>query len=185
MRVSYSPPSTGDVIQDRSANAAAAFSNRAVVNNSALPTVSIRSLHRQASSFVASPVFRFSASQVPAADIPLEMSLAQTDVYVPSDTSLTLGRGQQTVDHTLDMTYSGNVSGDLTLTLLPSDDYVVGATPNNAASVDVLAPVSGNPLTIRYPTGHVRVNEGSAVDYPMSFRLARAWPLPGRQSVSR
>ena len=57
VKVTYTKPGTGAVIEDANGNDAADFTDRAVTNNSTVPRVSIERVHADASSLIARPVF--------------------------------------------------------------------------------------------------------------------------------
>ena len=147
VKVSYAKPASGSVIEDAAGNDAASFTDQAVTNNSLAPRVSIEALHTDASSLIAHPVLRLTRSNAGTADLRVALDVTQTDPYLdPPQDTYTIQAGDTSRDVKISLDYSGNMSGDLTYTVAPSDDYAPALAPNNTATTQVKAPASGLPL---------------------------------------
>ena len=173
VKVSYAKPASGSVIEDAAGNAAPAFSDQAVTNNSLAPRVSIEALHTDASSLIAHPVLRLTRSNTGTADLPVALDVTQSDPYVdPPQDTYTIQAGDTSRDVKISLDYPDNTSGDLTYTVDPSDDYAPALAPNNAATTQVKAPASGMPLSIRHDQTMWTVNEGASLNVTLTFTLA-------------
>ena len=175
VRVTYEKPGTGAVIEDANGNDAADFTDQAVTNNSAVPRVSIERVHADASSLIAHPVFliRRSNTGTGTEALIVGLSLSQDDTYLdnvnPTDFIVS---GQTEKEVTLPLDYAGNTNGDLTVTVVGRSGYAPAVAPNNAATVQVKAPASGLPLSVRFSQASWTVDEGATVAPTLTFTLA-------------
>ena len=186
--VSYAKPGTGAVIEDANGNDAADFTDRAVTNNSTVPRVSIEAIHADASSLIAHPVFLIRRSNTGTADLTVELSLSQDDTYLdPANPTDFIVSGQTEKEVTLPLDYAGNRSGNLTVTVvgLGRSRYAPAVAPNNAATVQVKAPASGLPLSVRFSQASWTVDEGATVDTTLTFTLAPGLAEPRGDSFDR
>ena len=173
VKVTYAKPTTGAVIEDANGNDAADFTDRAVTNNSTVPRVSIEAVHADASSLIANPVFRIRRSNMGAAHLNVEVSVSQTGAFTHlTDITDFISSGQTEKEYTLDMDYAGNTSGDLTFTVAEGAGYVPALAPDGAATVQVKAPASGLPLSVRHDQASWTVDEGATVAPTVTFTLA-------------
>ena len=161
------------MIEDANGNAAAGFTDRAVTNNSAVPRVSIERVHAEASSLIANPVFRVRRSNTGTATLTVKLSVSQTDTYLDDvNPSAFIASGQTEKEFTLPLDYAGNTSGDLTVTVAERARYAPALAPNDAATVQIKAPASGLPLSVRFSQDSWTVDEGATVDTTLTFTLA-------------
>ena len=173
VKVSYTEPQTGAVIEDANGNDAPAFRDQAVMNNSTVPRVRIEAVHPEVSSLIALPVLRVTRSIIGADDLRVDLNVTQTDSYVTSGMgSVIIEAGQMSAMGTISLDYPGNTNGDLTLTVAPGDDYAPALAPDNAATMLVKAPASGLPLAVRHDQTRWTVNEGETADVTVTFTLA-------------
>ena len=173
VKVSYTEPQTGAVIEDANGNDAPAFQDQAVMNSSTVPRVRIEAVTPEVSSLIALPVLRVTRSIIGADDLRVDLNVTQTDSYVTSGMgSVIIEAGQMSAIGTISLDYPGNTNGDLTLTVAPGDDYAPALAPDNAATMLVKAPASGLPLAVRHDQPRWTVNEGETVDVTVTFTLA-------------
>ena len=173
VKVTYTKPATGAVIEDANGNDAASFADRAVTNNSTVPRVSIERVYADASSLIANPVFLIRRSNTGTEALTVELSLSQDDTYLdPANTTDFIVSGQTEKEVTLPLDYAGNTSGNLTVTVVGRSQYAPALAPNNAATVQVRAPASGLPLSVRFSQASWTVDEGATVDPTLTFTLA-------------
>ena len=173
VKVTYEKPGTGAVIEDANGNDAADFTDRAVTNNSTAPRVSIERVYADASSLIANPVFRIRRSNTGTANLHVELSLTQTDMYVDlSDTSTVIASGQTEKEFIVDLNYPGNTNGDLTVTVTEGVGYAPALAPNDAATVAIKAPAAGRPLTVVHDQAEWTVDEGDNARVTMTLTLA-------------
>ena len=64
------------------------------------------------------------------------------------------------------------MNGDLTFTVEGGSGYAPAIAPNNAATVEVKAPASGLPVTVRHAQSSWTVEEGRTVDVAVTLTLA-------------
>ena len=173
VKVRYDKPATGAVIEDANGNDAASFPDRAVPNNSTAPRVSIEAVYDDASSLIANPVFRVRRSNTGSTNLIVNVSRSQTANYVQSiDSTILIQSGQTEREFTVYLDYPGNTNGDLTFTVEGGSGYAPAIAPNNAATVEVKAPASGLPVTVRQAQTSWTVEEGGTVDVAVTFTLA-------------
>ena len=173
VKVTYEKPGTGAVIEDANGNDAADFTDRAVTNNSVVPRVSIERVYADASSLIANAVFRIRRSNMGSASLNVELTLSQADTYLEIvDVTTVITSSQTEKELTLSLDYAGNTSGDLTVTVAEGAGYAPAIAPNNAATVQVKAPASGLPLSVRFSQASWTVDEGATVDTTLTFTLA-------------
>ena len=172
LRVSYAKPGTGAVIEDANGNDAADF-DRAVTNNSTVPRVSIEAVHADASSLIANPVFLIRRSNMGAAHLNVKVSVSQTGTFTHlTDITNFISSGQTEKEYTLELDYAGNTSGDLTFTVAEGAGYLPALAPDGLATVQVKAPASGLPLSVRHDQASWTVDEGATVAPTVTFTLA-------------
>ena len=173
VKVTYEKPGTGAVIEDANGNDAADFTDRAVTNNSVVPRVSIERVYADASSLIANAVFRIRRSNMGSASLNVELTLSQADTYLEIvDVTTVITSSQTEKELTLSLDYAGNTSGDLTVTVAEGAGYAPAIAPNNAVTVQVKAPASGLPLSVRFSQASWTVDEGATVDTTLTFTLA-------------
>ena len=175
VKVTYAKPGTGAVIEDANGNDAAGFTDQPVENDSVVPRVSIERVYADASSLIAHAVFRIRRSNMGSADLTVGLSLGQTDTYLDlTGPSTFIASGQTEKEVTLALDYPGNTSGNLTVTVVGRSGalYAPALAPNNTATVQVKAPASGLPLSVRFSQASWTVDEGATVDTTLTFTLA-------------
>ena len=173
VKVKYDKPATGAVIEDANGNDAADFPYRAVTNNSLVPRVSIEAVYDDASSLIANPVFRVRRSNSGSTNLIVNVSRSQTANYVQGiNPTIHILSGQTEREFTVYLDYPGNTNGNLTYTVAANASYAVAIAPNNAATVEVKAPASGPPVTVRHAKSSWTVDEGETVDVALTFTLA-------------
>ena len=173
VKVRYDKPGTGAVIEDANGNDAAGFPYRTVPNNSTAPRVSIEAVYDDASSLIANPVFRVRRSNIGSTNLIVNVSRSQTANYVQSiNSTIHILSGLTEKEFTVYLDYPGNTNGDLTFTVEEGSGYAPAIAPNNAATVEVKAPASGLPVTVRQAQTSWTVEEGGTVDVAVTFTLA-------------
>ncbi len=86
VKVSYTKPRSGAVIEDVLGNDLAMFPDRAVTNNSTVPRVSIAAVHADASPLFAHAEFTVTRSNTGTDPLDVELAVKQTDTYLGSTT---------------------------------------------------------------------------------------------------
>ena len=161
------------VIEDANGNDAASFMDQAVENFSAVPRVSIERVYADASSLIAHAVFRIRRSDMGAASLNVELSLSQADTYLEIvDATTVITSGQTEKELILSLDYAGNTSGDLTVTVAEGAGHAPAIAPNDAATVEVKAPVAGKPLAVVHDQADWTVDEGDNARLTMTLTLA-------------
>ena len=156
VKVSYDPPSS-DKLQDVAGNDAPAFTDQSVTNNSAIPRITIRALHSDASPLIAEPEFEITRSNTANSDLDVELTVTQTQNYFSrtsydwtieaNDTTYTWdtfpgsNRGRPNFNTNIN---SLNTDGTVTLTVSESDDYLPAiGSGGGAATIDIKLPPTG------------------------------------------
>ena len=155
VKVSYARPATGAAIEDRNGNDAAAFTDRAVTNNSAIPRVSIAAVHTDATPGIAHAELRVTRpDQNTSSALVVNIEFTQAAAYLDSTTqTITIPAGDTSAKKEFPSYYTGNTSGDLTATVLEGDGYLQPVAPGNSATVDMKLPASGRTIMISHKRG--------------------------------
>ena len=179
VKVSYEKPTSGSVIEDVLSNDLATFPDQAVTNNSTIPQVSVEAVYPDASSLIALPVLRITRSNIGTDNLAVSLDVTQTDDYVDSSQEvITIVADNTTSEKTNTLDYPGNTSGNLTYTLAPSQDYAPAISPGNVATVQIKAPASGVPITVRHAQASWTVDEGDTVSAMVTFTLTPGLAAP-------
>ena len=179
VKVSYTKPGTGSVIKDAAGNDLESFSDHAVTNNSTIPRVSVEAVFPDASSLIALPVLRITRSNIGTGDLAVALDVTQADDYVdPGQEVIDVLTGDTTSVIHISLDYPGNTSGNLTYTLALSQDYALAIAPDNAGTVQIKAPASGLPITVRHAHASWTVDEGDTVNAMAAFTLAPGLAVP-------
>ena len=138
VKVSYTKPTSGSVIEDANGNDAASFTDQAVTNNSAVPRVSIVAVYPDVSSLIALPVVRVTRSNIGAAPLSVRLDITQDDDYASDDgTGFSIPAGDTSVETEIpNLDYPGNMDGAMTFTVAASQNYAPALAPNNAATME-------------------------------------------------
>ena len=162
VKVSYTKPSSGAVIEDLAGNDAADFTDLDVTNNSTVPRVSIEAVYDDATPLLAPPVFRVTRSIASAAPLTVNVTITQDAQYIASNyftdpnlTSSQLATRLLTIPANLTSvekaifvpTSSGSHgNGALTLTVAGGDDHLPTLGSEVSATVQMKMPVPDLPL---------------------------------------
>ena len=170
VKVSYTKPTSGSVIEDLNGNDAASLPDQAVTNSSQVPRVKIEAVHADASPVIAHAEFRVTRSFVTPVPFTVDIAITQADDYLDSTTqTVIIPAGQSFTAVEFKSTYSGNTSGDLTATVTGGGDHLPALAPENAATVRMKVPSTGSVLTIEHARYAYSVDEGEDVDVEVSF----------------
>ena len=179
VKVSYEKPTSGAVIEDVLGNDLETFPDQDVTNNSTIPRVSVEAVYPDASSLIALPVLRVTRSNTGTDALRVTLDVTETDDYVDLvQEAITIEAGDTTSEKTNTLDYPGNTNGNLTYTLAPSQDYAPAISPGNAATVQIKAPASGVPITVRHAQASWTVDEGDSVNAMVTFTMAPGLAAP-------
>ena len=180
LKVSYTKPSSGSVIEDATGNDAAAFMDQAVTNDSIVPRVSIEAVYPDVSSLIALPVVRVTRSNIGADPLSVRLDITQDDNYASNvDTGFSIPAGDTSVETEIpDLDYPGNMDGTMTFTVAASQNYAPALAPNNAATMEFKAPASGLPLSVRHDQPSWTVDEGDTANPTVTFTWAPGLAAP-------
>ena len=178
VKVSYEKPTSGAVIEDVLGNDLETFPDQDVTNNSTAPRVSVE-VYPDASSLIALPVLRVTRSNTGTDALRVTLDVTETDDYVDLvQEDISIEAGDTTSEKTNTLDYPGNTNGNLTYTLAPSQDYAPAISPGNAATVQIKAPASGVPITVRHAQASWTVDEGDSVNAMVTFTMAPGLAAP-------
>ena len=179
VKVSYEKPTSSAVIEDVLGNDLETFPDQDVTNNSTIPRVSVEAVYPDASSLIALPVLRVTRSNTGTDNLLVTLDVSETDDYVDLvQEEITIETGDTTSEKTNTLDYPGNTNGSLTYTVAPSQDYAPAIAPDNAATVQIKAPTSGVPITVRHAQASWTVDEGDSVNAMVTFTLAPGLAAP-------
>ena len=161
VKVSYTKPTSGSVIEDTNGNDAANLTDQAVTNNSAVPRVSIAAVHPDASPAIAQAVFEVTRSNVDANNaLDVMIEFTQVDTWYSSTTqTITIGSGATSATKAFASHYTGNTSGNLVATVAGGDDHLPALAPANAATVAYKVPATGPVAAVAHQGSAFSVNE--------------------------
>ena len=165
VKVSYTKPGSGASLQDANGNELASFPDTAVTNNSTIPRVSISTTNTDWTPTLAHADFTLTRSNTDSAN-DLYVDYEITGVYTDSR------EGEISLNDTTGIirpSYSGNLSGAVTLTVVGGDDHLPALAPNNAATVQLKTPATGNYVTISHGLTSHSLTEGVSVTYSVNF----------------
>ena len=169
VKVSYAKPTSGTVIEDVLGNDLATFPDRAVTNNSTVPRVSIAAVYADASPAIARAEFRVTRSNTGAA-LSVNVAVTQADSYLFSTTqTITISAGNTMATKSFRSIYTGNTSGDLTLTVSGGADHLPALAPGDSATVRMKVPASDPTVKVAHGQVHVAVTEGERLDLVAVF----------------
>ena len=170
VKVTYSKPGMGAVIEDANGNDAAGFTDQEVTNNSTVPRVSIEAVYTDATPGIAPPTYRVTRSLAGSAPLTVNITVTQADNYIdagtyftPGNSPLRIAANQATVDREVNTEYTGNTSGNLTFTVAGGDDHLPALAPKDSASVQIKVPTSGPPARVSQPRAY-SVKEGDVLN---------------------
>ena len=162
-----------------------------MTNNSAIPRISIRALHADASPLIAEPEYVITRSNTGSSDLEVELTVTETEDYFvktsyewtidTSETSYAYGtwpdsnRGRSNFNTSIN---SINTDGTVTLTVADSDDYLPALAPDNAATVDIKLPPTGPTVSVSHLLLAGTVTEGNSYDAPFVFTTGAGVATP-------
>ena len=167
VKVSYTKPGSGAVIEDLAGNDAADFTDQAVTNNSTVPRVSIEAVESDATPGLANPVFKVTRSNRSNAELTVNLTITQPPgvEYIASNyftnRPMIIPANQLSADTKIVSLYAGNTDGDLTLTVAGGDDHLPAPSPDDAATVEMKMPASGNLARVTQQQPSYSVREGT------------------------
>ena len=148
------------------------------------PTVSIAAVYPKAAPFVAHPEFRVTIAAAQTSAVTVNLSIDQDATYLSSTTqSIEIQANQTSATKKFAFLYFGTTSGDLTATVAAGTGYAPPASPNNAATVEVVAKGNGGTLSFYWAEAAYSVDEGDSVEAVVTLRTAANVPKP-RESFS-
>ena len=171
VKVTYTKPGTGAVIEDANGNDAASFTDQPVENFSSAPRVSIERVYADASPGIANPAFRVRRSNMGSTALTVNIGITQAAAYLSSTTqTITIPGGVDSATATFRSSYRGNTSGDLTATVSGGNGYLPAVAPDNSATVRMKVPASGPTVWVSHQHLNVTVNEdGGTADLGVVF----------------
>ena len=183
VKVSYGGPGTGAAVEDLNGNDAGAFTFLAVINGSAVPRVSIKAVHADATPYFAHPEFKVTRSNTDADDaLVVNIAITQADDYLDSTAqTLTIPAGATTATGTFLSTYSGHTSGDLVATVAGGDDHLPAVAPDHAATVRMKAPAAGQVAEVVLSATEYSVAEGETLEVMLTATTAAGTARPRRE----
>ena len=179
VKVSYTKPVSGAVLEDSAGNDLANFPDTAVTNNSTIPRVSISTTDTDWTPTLAHAYFDLTRSNTHSTD-GLAVSYEVTGAYTGT------GEGEIYSGDTTALirpSYSGNASGAVTVTVVEGDGYLPALSPNNAATVDLKTPATGRYVTISHAVTSNSLSEGGSVTHTVNF-VAHAGVAQPRDPIS-
>ena len=186
VKVSYAAPASGGKLQDRAGNALPSFTDQTVINNSAIPRISIESLHPDASPVIANPRFRFTASTAPSQDLELNLELQQTadifDIETVTIPAQDTAFETQTVDFVSTINQI-NTDSIATVTILGGDDHLPAVPPHNSATVEGKLPPTGPTVWLAHEQLAYSATEGEPFSIGIVFNAGEGVAQP-RESIA-
>ena len=180
VKVNYSKPGSGSVLEDLVGNDLASFGDQDVTNGSLIPRVSVTALHADATPGLAHAGFRVTRSNIdPNNALTVTVDITQTDTYT-GDTSwdIDISAGSDSGELTSSLRhYGGNTSGNLTATVSGAADHLPHLT-DNSATVQVKVPASGLHVTFAHSRTTVSVTEGGTVNAIVNVTAAAGVARP-------
>jgi len=186
VKVSYTKPVSGDVLEDLAGNDLESFTDQDVTNNSAIPRVSIEAVHPDATPLIAPIEFQVTRSNTDAANaLPVRISIDQggflnSDPTVPHLDTIEIPAGSTSAAMKFPARRQAN-SASVTATL--ADDTGYTQAPGNSASVTMKVPASGPAVTISHQQGDYSVAEGDPLTMTVTFTTAPGVAQP-REDVT-
>ena len=162
--VKYDKPGSGSVLQDANGNDLATFPDQAVTNNSTIPRVSISAGHSDWTPSLALPDLVLTRSNT--SDSELDVNWAVTGAFT-SNSSNAISANNANSSFT--PVYAANASGSVTVTVAEGSGYLPAIAPNNAVTLDLKVPASGNYVTISHRQTSHTVTEGDSVNHLLDF----------------
>ncbi len=166
--VSYTKPSSGNVVEDLAGSDLESFAAVAVTNNSTIPRITLEAVYDEASPVLANPRFRVTRSNVSDQDLFVSLRVAQgTDFVTDPDLSFgaTIGANQTTATTEFDTSF-GAASGTLTVKLASSDSFIPDLTSGGEASVEMRMPTNNATryLEVSFKDPTYEVEEGDQIN---------------------
>ncbi|MCY4602520.1 MAG: SwmB domain-containing protein [Acidobacteria bacterium] len=183
VKVSYTLPQTGSVIENEAGDDADSFADQAVTNNSAVPRVSIEAVHADATPDIAVPQFRFTRSNTSPTALTVAIAISQDAAYVSRRRNITIPADAAMKVVAFGGGYTGNKSGDLTVTLTGDVDHLPALAPDNAATVEFKVASSGDTLSVALEQAAWSVDEGDAQNVEMTLAAAVGVAQPRNEVV--
>ena len=184
VKVSYTKPGAGSVIEDAIGNDLETFPDQDVTNNSTVPRVSMVAVHTDASPGIADAEFTVTRSNTDTGALVVDIAVTQAATYLDSTTqTITIPAGDTMKTASFRSNYTGNTSGNLTFTVTPSQNYVPALAPDNAATVRMKVPASGPTVKVAHGQVDVTVTEGKRLDLAVVFTTGAAVAQP-RKDIS-
>ena len=169
VKVSYTKPTSGTVIEDVLGNDLATFPDRAVTNDSTVPRVSIAAVYADASPAIAEAEFRVTRSNT-GATLTVNVAVTQAASYLFSTTqTITISAGNTMATKSFRSIYTGNTSGDLTFRVSGGADHLPALAPGDSATVRMKVPASGPTVNVAHGQVDVAVTEGERLDLSAVF----------------
>ena len=207
VKVTYTKPGSGSVIEDVFRNDAVSF-DQTVTNNSELPRVHVQAVLSDATPVIADAEFKVTRSNTSDADLRVTVDITQTATYIDNSITfvlveelviidgvetlvqsyvvlsngssffVTIPAGETEATVVLPSIYGGNMPGNLTGTVAPHHTYLPAIFPRNEAAVTMKVPTVGSHVTISHMETDHEVTEGGAFNVVVKFRTADGVATP-------
>ena len=146
------------------------------------PSVSVEAIEDTAAPGIARAAWRFTLSAAQTTDVTISFEVSYDPAvgtnYLNIESTQILifpaGVTTGTVSHDMS-TYTGTVNGTVTATLSAGTGYTVAASPNNAATISVIA---ASQLIAIDLGPDVQVNEGEAANFTITWSTVNGAPAP-------
>ena len=172
VKLTYVKPESGPTIKDAAGNDAPGFADQAVINNSAVPRVSIEAVYATATPLISDAVFRVTRSNTADADLTVQLEIEQDVPYlddIPQRRTITIAANETMATKALRSGYVGPTSSNLTAAVAWRDDHAPAVGANRSATVFMKMPDAGDLYTLAPKYYSYTVDEGDSVDIVVSF----------------
>ena len=162
VKVTYTKPGTGAVIEDANGNDAASFTDQPVENFSSAPRVSIERVYADASPGIANPAFRVRRSISGTTALTVNIGITQAAAYLSSTTqTITIPGGALAIrgrrfDEQIPGQHERRPDGHGGRR---GSGYVPAVAPDNSATVQMKVPASGPTVWVSHEHLSLTVNE--------------------------
>ena len=188
VKVNYSKPGSGSVLQDANRNELATFGDQAVTNGSVIPRVSISAVHSDATPVIAHMEFRVTRSNTDSSNaLTVNVDIdhkgfRRSDATDRAET-IVIAAGATSATKEFPAQFDLNAPGNVAATVEGGDDHLPALAPNNEASVQMKVPASGRSVTVSHQQGAYTVEEGDTLTVTVTFATAAGVAQP-RESVA-
>ena len=148
------------------------------------PAVSIAAVHDTAAPFIAHPEFRVTLAEAQTSAVTVNLTIAQGEDYLAAATqTIEIPANMTSATGKFASTYTGATGGTLTATVAAGTGYMPAESPDNAASVNMVAPGKAALLGFEWSAATYSVTEGDGVNVTVTLRTGANVPGP-RETIS-